>query len=506
MNGLKSIFIFSAVLGFLLSTVPANHSEAEDAYAYAWQAQQQGTSNELFHAHHLLYLPLMRLAVRALPFWSSLSVLTGVSAVCGALTVLLVAVLLRGRGSGFWFAGALLFSYGFWRYSTTAEIYVPASLFAVCSLFCAERSEMDARWVWGGAVTGALAVLLHLIALPAVLAAVPLYYGFRRQWRRMGVHVVSVVLIVGAVYGAVLLAGISPYYVADSEVVRGALFEPGTWLKACFAWGQTLLSGNFVFSFRIVADWLVELFPYHMLQEECFAGQHAPRFVRQWAPATMGFASVFLAAGVLIPVGWLFRIARGWKRFVPVLIWFLGTAGMALLFEPANPEMWVGSLIPFFLLLGRVWEQLPPVVVVRRVPIAICLALLVHNAIGGMSVVWSEQGDYCRQKARVLDGVAQEGDLVLTAESNSFVTFLRYSKGVTVLDGRFASIDSFKEAISEEPSRVLVLEDVLNPLSPVLKRSPKSVQTLRDLSAFLTPELSLVRRSEFGAAYEWKQD
>jgi hypothetical protein len=159
--------------------VPENHTEAEDAYYYA-RMVESGRGAELYHRHHLLYLPVGRAlltgaraagyAGRALP------VLIVWSVVAGAVTVTSLAILLGRRGG--WAAVGLLGSYGFWRYSGTAEIYVPVMALMTGALLCAVRSDRRVGWAAGAVILSSAALLLHLAALPAVLG------GFRRCiWR-----------------------------------------------------------------------------------------------------------------------------------------------------------------------------------------------------------------------------------------------------------------------------------------------------------------------------------
>jgi hypothetical protein len=504
------VAVFFAALAFLSLTVPANHSEAEDAYYYARMAQQ-GTGPELFHAHHLLYLPLMRglfcAAQHAGYSGNAFSLLTGVSVFSGALAVFLFAALLLQLDvplrcvAGF--AAALLFSYGFWRYSTTVEIYTPASALSLLTVYCAVRAT-DRRFFVGSVLSGGMALLVHLVTLPVVLLAVPSVFLFRRQRLPALLYTIGVCLIVLAGCGAVIGSGIHPETFVDSQVQRGTLANPFTWLSALAAWGQTVLSGNFLFSIPAVSERIVRLFPFHMLQEELFMGAQAPAWIPPAVSITFGLAAG-LAAGLLAVS--LRYVQKLWKHppglSVPVLIWLVIAAGMALCFEPANPEMWICVLPPFWLLAALVWSAVPERRLLGWLPAVLAAVLLLHNWVGGMSLVRRPEGDYCRQKAAWIIQHARPDDLILTADSHSFVTFLEFQTRSRVLDAKFAAPDSVSRQIRQTTGRVFVFSDIMDLLPPVAHRAPASVREIHATAESIRAGLHPVHSDQFGTVYQW---
>lgn len=512
MNRIKNSLLFMGIVLFFIWTAPANHSEAEDAYYYAHMAEQ-GAWTEMFHAHHLLYLPLMRivfLAVQLVGYTGrAFPVLTGISMVSGALAVCLSVSLLRRAGVKerlvWFFSAALLFSYGFWRYSTTGEIYTPATALSLLTLYCADRGT-GRKFFWCGVLSGGFALLLHLVTIPAVLCAVPLLYVFRRQKLRAGLHMVLTLLLALAGYGGIAAAGVRPVVFADTLVRRGTLLEPLTWLKGLVAWGQTVLSGNFLFSIPDTAERLVRLLPFNMLQEELFMGQQAQPWIPFVAPVTFGLA-VGLAAGIFCIVMRHIKRVMANQSAVPVsfFVWFAGAAAMALCFEPTNPEMWICALPPFWILTGLVWNAVPEGRLSRWMPVALVAVLLLHNWAGGMSLVKRPQADYCRQKGFWIIEQARPGDLILSADSHSFITFLACQTPACVLDAKFASADEFTDAAEKFSGRVFVFEEVLRPLPPVSRRLPASVQSMQQLGAVLMPGLQMIHWDSFGTVYQWTQ-
>lgn len=508
---LQTFFLFAGVLGFFIATFPANHSEAEDAYYYSRMAEQGGWP-ELFHAHHLLYLPLMRSLFRIIQFAGydgrSFAVLAGVSLVSGALAVCLFSALLRRAGAKAQTAGAftaaLLFSYGFWRYSTTVEIYMPAVLLSLLTFYCAMRGT-ERKFFRCGILCGGAALLVHLATIPPVLFAAPLLYVCRRQKREAACHAVLTLLTAGAVYGGVIAAGIRPVVFADRFVQRGTLLDPLTWLKGAAAWGQTVLSGNFLFSLPDAAEQVVRLFPFQMLQEELFMGRQAAVWVPFIAPATF-LLTAGLAAGILITVLRFAKpvFANQSAVSASVFIWLAAAAAMALLFEPSNPEMWICVLPPLWLLAALLWNPLPSGRLLRLLPFAFAAVLPVHNWTGGMQMVKSPDGDYCRQKGAWAAEETRAGDLIVTADSHSFMTFLEYETPASVLDAKSAGEAEWRRQL-EISDRVFVFDDVINPLPPVSRRLPAAVERQQRFGAALIPGFHIFRQDAFGTVYEWKR-
>lgn len=508
MNRLKPILLFAVAAGFLLLTVPANHSEAEDAYFYA-RIAEQGVPAEMFHAHHLLYLPLMRslfVVAESVGYSGrSLPLLIGFSMLSGALAVCLFAVLAGKKKTGVLFAAALLFSYGFWRYSTTAEIYIPVTALCLLALYCLRRAEEHLLFFCGCALSAAAALLLHVISWPLVLVAIPFYFIATRRPGRAALYLTAV-LSIAAVGYILAIAGPGLTVFPDAGVFRDSWISPRTWPKAAAAFGQNVVSANFLFAIEPVARKLQALFPYHMLQEELFMGKAAPGWIRYAAPVSLVCAVSAVLSVLVLSLKNLRRVftQKDWAWPVAVLLWLGGTAATALLFEPANPEIWICSLAPFWLLLALCFRPFPAESRASLAAGVLAVVLLLHNLIGGIVPVSGRGGDYCRQKAAGLLERAQAGDLILTADSHAFITYLSYYTPATVVDAKFISPEQWRLLKEQTTGRIFVLEDVVHPLPPVLRRSSESVRQIQQTVQMLRPRLSPVTEDAMGTLFEWK--
>ncbi len=502
----KASLLFLAALAFLALTVPANQLEAEDAYYYA-RMVEQGRGVELFHPHHLLYLPLSRSVFRCAQAVGyagcAFPVLIALSALAGAAAVALFARILdSGAARRGPFALALLFSYGFWRYSVTAEIYLPALALMLGALGAAVRAQQEDRCFWIGIALSAAAGWMHLVSLPLALAAIPALYVLRRRRRLAIVHTLVVAGLIAAAYGAVTTGpGWRGY--TDPSVARDGLTQPFTWVKAAAAAGQTLLSGNFIFAWPAAGDALQRMFPSRMLQEELFLGRQAAIWVRWVAPATCAVALAALAAV------WLRILARlRATRAEPdalrgsALVWLAGSAALALWTEPANPELWIAALAPFWLLTARLWPAEPSESrAARLAPGALAVLLLAHNGVAGWAPIASPRSDYARAKFAWLNERAAKGDLIVTAESHSVVTRQQYVSPARVADAKFLRPEAWPALRASAQGRVYVMGDALAPFPALLRRDPESVARLRALADEIRPGLTLLHEDEWGGVY-----
>ena len=511
----KAIFsglLFLAVLGVFLLTAPANHTEAEDAYQYARLAEQ-GRGAELFHFHHLLYLPVMQGLFRLLQgagyAGRAFPLLMGVSMVCGALTVCLFTSLLarqRGVAGALPFSLGLLFSYGFWRYACEAEIYIPAALFAVGAFWLASDS---AKGVWrtvATAVMASLGILLHLVNVIPLAGGMTLYYILRRRFKAAGAHLLLVTILVAAVYaGAALTAGLS--YTGESQPQEGGL-DPWMFPKGLVGAGQAVVSGNFLFAYPGVQQQIQRLFPYRMLGEELYMGRRAPFLSRAAAPVTL---TALIIVGAWLLTGLIRSLFARESRLAifkswgsdgwTALFWLLGTAGIVLLMEPGNPELWVLTLIPLWWTLSVCWPPLNRKLALGWGTFVFLLAL--HNGAGGMALIRSQTGDYNYQKTKWLLSQELNGSLIITADNPVYIFYLRHHTGAEIIDLQHcSSAQQMAERIERHSGPIYVFGDVFAPPEALKHRFPESAKRVEPCAERLRSDVVKVHENEFGGVYQ----
>lgn len=511
-------FAFLAALAFLRLTVPANHTEAEDAYFYARMAES-GQGAELFHRHHLLYLPLARGLYRIAQAFGyhgrAFPILVGLSAVAGATVIAILFGSLPKHGSAA--AWGLLFSYGFWRYATTVEIYIPAAAPALAAFVCAcaaARKDPVTGLFAMATLLSIAALLLHLVTAPVTLAAIPALYLCQKQWRRALLHGAMVGVGVAAVYGLVSRMAGTVVYV-DETIQRATPMSWKASLLAIAAAGHTIISGNFLFAWPSAT--LSSLSAGHMLHEEWFMGAHAPVISRWLTPWTASFAMGLMLWCLIKGVQnalrlWHTRALLNNASVAAAGVWLAGQVALALYFEASNPEMWILALPPLWWLVGHAFGHSANGPTpegsdssTRRAPLwAAVTALLIHNAVGGMALVWSADGDYALSKTRLITDYARAGDWVLTADSHSTVTCLKYHTAAKVVDGRFVDVSQWKEMLEQEPPRrVWILREFFDP-PPAIQHRPRRFEAQREaLAERLRARAEPVGPADRAMIYRW---
>lgn len=508
--GLTALAIAGVAACYVL-TAPGNRSEAEDAYLYAAQVEQ-GEPGTLVHRHHLVYVPVMRalylaahavgLPVRAYPL------MCWVGAIAAALAMALFHGILRrmlGWREAGWAAGLLAVSYGFWRYAAEAEIYVPAVALGLATVALTLRRE--GRGVAAG-LMGAMAIATHVMnALPALLAA-PLLLAFRRDRdsrRRAAVQVAVTLVATALAYGAAL-----PVMSRDRGGTMGAserAHPEEMPVKAMVGFGQSVVSGNFLFGFGSFRDAMTKVFPYREFREEFemgLAAKPASR-VAPWLTlgilALLGLAAMWRRDDASIPAWAAVRSDEAVRLRRLAGLWFVIHAAVALVFEPSNPEMWIMALPPFWMLASS-WF------VMRGrtdlLPLVAC-ALAWHNQLGGMWLLGNPEGDYLARRTDWLVRELRADDTVLTTESEVFARRLRYVSGARVETLRGWSEGELVARYRElclRPGRLFVLADVFDPAEALQPRMPGSYEAMAGLAAAIRLESGKVHDDRFGGVYE----
>lgn len=501
-----------AMAGLYGLTAARNRTEAEDAFDLAWRVEH-ARGAELLHPHHLAYLPAMRplcaaasaLAgrpVRAHP------VLAAAGAVCAGGAVALFALLLggplgAGRGRAWAAAAGLAFSYGFWRYAAEAEIYAPMLLFALASWALAARADRPVRAALSGAV-GGVALLFHVFAAIPVLAAVPLWLALRGRWRPAAVHFASAAALAAAVYAA---AGLSPRgEAANGDALRReAGVRAGALAKGAVAFGQTVVSGNFLFAQPRFAAEMQRRYPLRMLEEEVFMGRHARPWMRVVPWATL--AALLAAAAAVLAAGLRARRRPPEERpaagddpgarraaLAAGLTWLVLHAGLLLVKEPGNPELWIAAL-------PAAWIVAASLAAMARVPagpaLALAAALAAHNGAGGMALLRDPAGDYNAAKAAPIRRVARAGDRVLTAGGPVFFRHLRYGCPAEVTD-------LWTAGPAQRPAdgaRVILAGDVFQPPAALKARFHDAADRIEAFAASVRGRAAEVCADEFGGVF-----
>ena len=165
--------IFCLLVVFYTMTRPLNHSESYDSLNYVLFAENfaLGTApdsrNILFHAiNRIVVVTAASLGFNV----GTLELLTGISILTGAMSLVLFARLMHKRFevSAFsaWAGTVFLgLTYGYWRYCGAVEVYIPSIFLTLCSLslifrFLDDQARSTGSVVAAGVLSG-LAVLYY---------------------------------------------------------------------------------------------------------------------------------------------------------------------------------------------------------------------------------------------------------------------------------------------------------------------------------------------------------
>lgn len=522
--------VFAVIAFFCWNTGIINRTEADDAFDYAWQAEQGGLEG-LYHPHHLLYGSMAKglySSARAVGYEGrAYPLLRALSAFSAAGTLLFFFRFCRRRLAMPWFrawlgSGLLLFSYGFWRYANEAEVILPACFFVLWAFHRVSCPGQRTVQALAAGVLCGVAVLVHIMNLIPILLAVPLLYLADKNPKGLGLCWLSATAILAAGYGLVLCS-------YPDFFLYGGDFHPAITRETLFRGGigfsQSVVSANFMLGYQTVREALVNLFPSRMLTEEFYLGEHLPMGLVISASLSMGlllvslFITLFYALRNLIRIGWsgVRKVsavpADKWGPPVAATVWFGGYALAVCLIEPENPEVWGMGLVPFWLMFCG-WIVARRSILSRLWPVVLLAGLLwFHNYIGGILPLRNPEADYNRQKAAWIIQHAVAGDVVLTAGSPVFERYLRYYCRAQVdylyewapeqfLQDIFTSGNT---AEAHQSGTVYLFADVLYPPHSLALRFPSAAAAIAGFSEKLRPVVTQLRQDEFGGVYALKQ-
>lgn len=494
----------AVLLGLFFLPPIENRTEAEDAYSYALDVETH-SFGQLLHRNHRLYHPLAKAVFLASGQERSFGVLiafSGVMAVAAmAVFFFLCMRLTRGdQWQSLAWTGCLAFSYGFWRYSREVEAYSLAWFVSLVAITCFFFSKQG----WRQGIIFALLVVLTLNfhrALGPPLAVIAIgYLLFKKQWVSSLIALVSGLGLYFLVEEASQFLPRAPVELREvvsspSEEVTSQgdpaqkSFGISSFPKAAIGLGACLLGGNIVMSSDSIFDILQnKVFRYRFLQEE----KMMTRDVSGLHLLIWGGGVLVLAVLMVITLKLIFERRKPLLAAISpeggaLLLGSLSYAGMIVIFEPGNPEMWLLGLPLFWLsavlLVGDLFSE--------RVWFFV-LFFGLTSYLGGISLLGSEKNDYHRATSELVRKEASDGDYYLLGSNNMVhIRFIRYQKDlrvISVLGGANANSGYLNEvrAHLQQGGRVFAHQTFCD--------------SFNDFEAFLTQEgLMLSHNSEGGS-------
>ena len=449
-----SLACFGALAVFYLVTAAGNLGETDDVYAFAYRAENFPLDHlsdprlMLYHvAMRLLYLggTVLGLDVSALTLMRVVSALAAAGALL--LVVRIAARDLRVTPTAALATAALLgCSYGFWRYAAEAEVYVPA-IFLILLVFrglsALREEDADRRraggWLaaagWGG--FAGLSVLFYQPSLIPLFFAFPLLLADGRRLVHLGCYLAGggAMVLLGYIIGFLaywpeplgvtgligFLSQRAGEFIVPPLSLRTVLVSM---VRGAFALGHDIAAANWIFAFDPIGTLVQRAFSYNVITEEVYLAKRAGLL------AFVPIVTLLLLAAVglrLLMAAWPVALAvlRD-RRVLVILLWIAVNGAVIGRLNPAGLEAWIMILPPLVLIFGVV--VLAPCLrrTAGRWILALVAVLFLHNAVGGMALVFDAAKEYDRVKGEWVIAEAEPRDLVIIAGNAGLAETLRY--------------------------------------------------------------------------------
>jgi len=490
---LLSLFVFSFTV--FLITAPHNQTDLYDGYNYAFLAEtvpideNRDSRAILFHAfNRAAFVLSLRFGERG--FAEVIQITTGLSA---ALAISLMArLLIRGLGTsiGVGVLGglSLAFSYGFWRYATAIEVYVPSIFFILAVLnllFHCESAQGPKRLlVVPAGVLAGLAVLHYQPSFIPLFLAAPILFLSRGRLRYLVCYAgvgFSVVLSGYVIFyqlaeGAHSLEGFGLFLTHRNREFGG--FFVSNLIKSPIAMFRDLFCLNWLYALDHLPEIPDSWYP-HERDEMTFAA----RAFRPYSLLPLFIAPLLALSTVLGMrlMAWGQDTPKLDRRLLLFMSWIGIYALIVIYLDGRHPEHWILALPPLVVIASvLVFERLERAGKTWLVGAFVALVAS-YNFFGGIGIVSSERGDLYRQKTAWLRENRLPSDVVWLPGAEHkwpFISYLRYVVGVDVVvsnlersrrfysEGdtyRDGSLESLLVERSEPGGRLFVFEEFLSP-------------------------------------------
>lgn len=429
--------VFVGLAGLFLLTAPLVHTEANDAYLFAYDVEFESWGDAV-NPRHVLFGPVNKAlfaGARALGMADrAVGVISVTNALVAAAAVILQVQFLRCRLKTplrfSYFGGALLtVTYGFWRFSAEIETYMWGLLTALALAYVVSSPDERAQTSIGAGVLAAVAFLAHGLNGLLAFVAIPVYLLVKRQPRRLAIYGItaSATLTIGTALAYLVAAPANTGYV-EFYASEGALaLSPGRLAQGIVGLGQAMVSSQFLFAYEMFAEQIERAFPSNSVADQVYLGERL-------GTLTVGAMSVtfLVSVSMLLVAGW--HSTRGLRSRIkePVVIllaaWLVVHAAFVLVAGSgsAGPQLWVLVLPPMTMLAVTGLVSLPGDRAARTLVLPIVIvALLVHNTLG-MSLWLRPENDRQRARSAWLIENTTDEDAVFMAETVPLYRYVRY--------------------------------------------------------------------------------
>ena len=540
---LWQLLIGCLLIVFYALTRTLNHSESYDSINYALFAENfpLGTApdsrNILFHAlNRVLFVASEWLGLEI----GALDLICWVSILAGAFSVVLFAQLMHRRFSvspfAAWTGAAFLgLTYGFWRYTGAAEVYMPSIFLILCSLTMIfkflEDEAQNQRWLLAASVLSGIAVLFYQPNVIVLFAATFILFCSRSRFFAFVRYsaLAALVVIGGLVVAYMMVEGEVP---APNELVsfvtaRNDEFRSSTpvhiaLVKFVLAFGHDLFSAHWTRTLDPVRTALDPHIPgcVYNFNVVAFAGKGIQYLTAIAAVLFIPLLAMFVRLHWIASRKWDFGRPKNRTLF---LVGWMGLMGLIVgTIDPGSFEAWIPALVPFAALLTVFVIEPCFQMGKQRTLVVFLLLLFCYNFFGGIMIWRNSEGDYFFHKTAWIRKELTDQDTVLLNEFDyRMVDYLGYYSDARIVhltgDDRVTiarshpeihsvSLDEFLTKHAADQRRLFVMDDVLAP-PPQIKSCRSGEEKFEAATAMavrLKSNAVLVDSGAFGETYQIK--
>lgn len=540
---LKYFAIFGLLVAFYTLTRPLNHAESYDSITYALFAENYsfGTApdsrNILFHAtNRLLFLAAHNLGLNI----GTLELIASVNILASSFSLILFAGLMK---SGFgvapvsaWTGSAFLgLTYGYWRYSGSAEVYIPSIFLILCSLtlivrYLDSQKKSSLNLLAAGIVSG-LAVLYYQPNFIALFVTIPILFLKPTRLVDFTIYTLTGALIVltGIVCSFLAINAGFPGFVELAGYASSRFEEfndppelPVATKKLLLASGHDVVSAHWTRTIDFVREFLDPHIPgcVYNFNVVVYAGKGIQHFTA--VSAILFFPIVVLFARIHWIAYCQWRISQPANRTIFLACWFALMTLIVATLDPGSFEGWIPVLVPLAGLL-TIFVFEPCRILGKQKTVLIFLVLLMcYNFFGGLLLWRNLSGDYYYHKTDWIRQELTENDTVLFNEHDyRILDYLIYYSDVHVVyligqdevaigrntPGIFSmQLEDFLALYQNGDSnnRLFVLDDVLSP-DPAIENcryGREKMKSATRLAERLMGRTTLVDTGVFGKTYQ----
>ncbi len=475
------VFLLIMAVSFSL-TLSKNHSDAEDAVAYAHHVTT-GESLYQFHPNHLLYNAINRdfyLRWKSAGYdGDALLPMQVLNVITSLITLMIVALIGWRMGLTqqwvFLVLLTLVSCYGYWWYSVEVEAYLLPLPFALTAWFLTSQFIQSGKnyrlLIVAGCV--AISILIHQqwIALFAAIGITLLIHWWRTrglaEYQNMlpaiisaaalciGIVILTYLLVISGYYSITSPEGIQAWIRGDQENVKLAQWSYLNPIKSLIGALRAVWGGHFVFGFHALQDLLTQTFPNKLLVEEIFLANSISAWIR-WCCVVLSVLTIAIAALILVlsfsgRKNKLLNTSSHQKHSSQGYT-LTGTVTIAVFFslnifvDPTNSELYIGILpIAILLIASRLSQRAKSGTAALSVA-AFSVLLLVTNLLG--SVIpqtnqkhdyWYAVNQYLIEKTTPSDVIISEGGYINDAYLRLFST-AKIERGIVMSSQRIAEL------------------------------------------------------------------